>query len=423
MNIIDILLLIFYFNRSEKEKPKVGFQIVWNLLYLIIATLEMGYIDAQWANVLIQFVFVMGNAFAFPKYLHRYLMYGLTFVSYYLVIEAIAGGIMMSGFSMIHENVVGFTLFRNLAVKCFLLLFIYVMIYRRNWSMQQVPKDVSIGIFISVAGNIITSISFTAFFRKRYPDDLAISICVGMIGWFLIILFTYWLFARLCTAYQELFEQQQRQHEYEQKEVYFKELERSQEEIRKIRHDLKNQLLELDLHITSDTNCQKKPQTLSMIREMQEQLEKARANIYTPCIAVDAILRDKIGIAEQLGISVEHQIKLNGELKMKRGDMGIILGNLLDNAIEAAEQTGNPYISIKIIQKKEQLMMEIKNSCIEAVGEGWNSTKLEKENHGIGLRSVKHTVEQYDGRLLMKRERNMVIARVNLLGVMERAGS
>lgn len=237
------------------------------------------------------------------------------------------------------------------------------------------------------------------------------------------MLFTYWLFAKLCIIYRELFEQQQRQHEYEEKEVYFKELERSQEEIRKIRHNLKNQLLELDLHITSDTNCQKKLQTLSMIREMQEQLEKARANIYTPCIAVDAILRDKIGIAEQLGILVEHQIKLNGELKMKRGDMGIILGNLLDNAIEAAEQTGDPYISVKIIQKKEQLMMEIKNSCIEAVGEGWNSTKLEKENHGIGLRSVKHTVEQYDGRLLMKRERNMVIARVNLLGVMERSGS
>lgn len=419
LNIIDILLLLFYFNKSQKEKPNVAFQIAWNSMYVLVATLEMGYLDIQWANVLIQFVFVMGNAFAFPGQLKRNFVYGFSYVGYYFVIEAIAGGIMLSGFKMNQGETEIFTLFRNLAIKCALVVFTYVMTYRRNWTMQQLPRNILVGLLICVTGNIITSLSLTALFRKRYPKDLPICVSFCVIGLFLIMLFTYWLFAKLCTIYRELFEQQQRQHEYEQKEVYFKELERSQEEIRKIRHDLKNQLLELDLHITSDTDCQKKPQTLSMIREMQEQLEKARANLYTTCIAVDAILRDKIGIAEQLGISVEHQIKLNGELKMKRGDMGIILGNLLDNAIEATQQTENPYISIKIIQKKEQLMMEIKNSCIQSVEEGWNSTKLEKENHGIGLRSVKHTVEQYDGRLLMKRERNVVIARVNLLSVME----
>lgn len=52
LNIIDILLLLFYFNKSQKEKPNVAFQIAWNSMYVLVATLEMGFLDIQWANVL-----------------------------------------------------------------------------------------------------------------------------------------------------------------------------------------------------------------------------------------------------------------------------------------------------------------------------------------------------------------------------------
>ena len=97
--------------------------------------------------------------------------------------------------------------------------------------------------------------------------------------------------------------------------------------------------------------------------------------------------------------------------------MGIILGNLLDNAIEAAEKEMEPKISIKMVQIREQLMIEIKNTCRPDEKIDWNSTKEDKQNHGIGIKSVTKVVEQYRGRLQLQQIQGMVIARVNLFGV------
>ena len=97
--------------------------------------------------------------------------------------------------------------------------------------------------------------------------------------------------------------------------------------------------------------------------------------------------------------------------------MGIILGNLLDNAIEAAKKEPEPKICIKMVQNREQLMIEIKNTCRSDGKIDWYSTKEDKRNHGIGIKSVTKVVEQYKGRLQLQQIQGIVIARVNLFGV------
>lgn len=417
LNLLDILMLLFYYNKSYKSAPNKVFQYIWNVLYLFVGTIENKEWDNQWCNLLIMLIFVLGNAFAFRESLHRQLVFGLAYVAVYLISEAVVGGILLAGFNMNERPSQFFTIYRNILMKLCMLLYIYVMTYKRKWDMRRIPYKIEIGLVLCIVGNILLSVSFTAVFRMCYPDDIPEELCIALIGLFFVMVFSYWLFDKLCLTYQELFEQQQLHYEYEQKEMHYLALEQAQKEIRKIKHDIKNQLLELNLQMACNNTCKKKEETLVLLQEIQQQLEHASDHVYTSCPVVDAILIEKCRNAQEVGIQVEHTINICGKLKMNRGDMGIILGNLLDNAIEAAEKEMEPKISIKMVQNREQLMIEIKNTCRPDEKIDWNSTKEDKQNHGIGIKSVTKVVEQYRGRLQLQQIQGMVIARVNLFGV------
>ena len=80
-------------------------------------------------------------------------------------------------------------------------------------------------------------------------------------------------------------------------------------------------------------------------------------------------------------------------------DLNVILGNLTENAIEAAEQTKDKWMSVDIYYEKGMLSMEIKNSFQHELAVEKNkllSTKEEK-GHGIGLANVRKMVEKYQG--------------------------
>lgn len=82
----------------------------------------------------------------------------------------------------------------------------------------------------------------------------------------------------------------------------------------------------------------------------------------------------------------------------------IIVGNCLDNAIEALKELNENYskrIHIDIIYRKGALMIKIKNPFVgerkKDLKGNYISTKVDNENHGIGLYSVKKVIEKYNG--------------------------
>jgi sensor histidine kinase regulating citrate/malate metabolism len=95
-------------------------------------------------------------------------------------------------------------------------------------------------------------------------------------------------------------------------------------------------------------------------------------------------------------------------LSFRSDHLVIILGNLLENALEACYKVepGKRYIKVDITYEKGVLHICIKNSCISEKRRGRDgaffTTKEDKENHGIGLSSVKKAVKYYDGEVMIK---------------------
>ena len=89
-------------------------------------------------------------------------------------------------------------------------------------------------------------------------------------------------------------------------------------------------------------------------------------------------------------------------LPMSESDFGIVLGNLLDNAIEAAEkcEVDKRWIQMDLIGKGCTFQLKVKNASMELPqrrGEQFCTTKKEKQGHGWGLKNVEEIVRKWKG--------------------------
>lgn len=99
-------------------------------------------------------------------------------------------------------------------------------------------------------------------------------------------------------------------------------------------------------------------------------------------------------------------------LALKEDEIVLLFGNLLDNAIEAAEKAkADKRIQVRMIQEDKQFVLSIKNSCTQPFREEGGalvSTKLRKEEHGYGINAVRNLVGKYDGAFAIKKDGDFV---------------
>lgn len=109
------------------------------------------------------------------------------------------------------------------------------------------------------------------------------------------------------------------------------------------------------------------------------------------------VISNKLNYARQQGISVNSTIK-EGTYLIDEIDFCIILGNLLDNAIEAEQNVKSKNINLFIAEDKGVIYAKIQNNIEEPNHiKLFETSKTDKVNHGIGIRSVKEIIKKYDG--------------------------
>ena len=137
-------------------------------------------------------------------------------------------------------------------------------------------------------------------------------------------------------------------------------------------------------------------------------------------LMIDSIIDMKKGSALSKGIDMVTELYIPPNMKYDSLDMVIILGNLLDNAIEACEKLMNkkkPEIILKIQYKMSNLVILIKNTYDgEEIGAGNSvdnslpaTTKNDKKIHGIGMRNVKEIIKKYNGIIEWRTEYGMFV--------------
>ena len=117
---------------------------------------------------------------------------------------------------------------------------------------------------------------------------------------------------------------------------------------------------------------------------------------------VDAILNSKLSLAVSQGININAKVTVPEKLQVADIDLCVIIGNLMDNAMEGAIKLENPedrFIRVYIREMKGQLYISITNSTegkVKKTNQGYISTKL-GISHGFGLKRVDSIVGKYNG--------------------------
>lgn len=166
-------------------------------------------------------------------------------------------------------------------------------------------------------------------------------------------------------------------------------------QMKDLKHNMKNQLLELE-HLIEERNWNI---IYDRLRGVVTEIDLIDSEVYSGNAQINSILRTKLGIAKNRGINVEADVMFPSDMKIKDGIMGIILGNLLDNAIEACDRMNlcQKRIRVKVQLKDETIYIVVENSKDANENSKLESLKEDKENHGIGIRSVKSVFDRHGG--------------------------
>ena len=168
-------------------------------------------------------------------------------------------------------------------------------------------------------------------------------------------------------------------------------------EIKSIRHDMKNHL-QCILSLIKKT---KYDESQEYVEDMLEnKLDFVYQFIDTNNNIINVISNAKLTLCRNEKIKTVINIS-SFRLEMDDSDICVILGNLFDNAIEACKKIDeDKMIYFEISQKKGYVNFIIKNSIKKSVLKSNPNLKTNKSNavwHGIGLKSAKETVSRYGG--------------------------
>ena len=163
-------------------------------------------------------------------------------------------------------------------------------------------------------------------------------------------------------------------------------------------HDFHNHIEALHRYLEKDRTAE----AVRYLESLRSPIEAVTQPVWVGDEAVDYLLSSKIALAASRDIQVNCNIEYPQHTNIRSVDLVTILGNLLDNALEAVEGTeGNlRFINLTIRRINEMLIIKLENGCKTApvITEGeLKTTKQDTDLHGWGLKSVRTTAEHYDG--------------------------
>ncbi len=213
--------------------------------------------------------------------------------------------------------------------------------------------------------------------------------------------------------YKKGFEFQTEQFRRELMEHQYGEIKSVYMDMRGWRHDYHNHMQVMKAQIAM--------RNFSEIQEYLDALEKELDRVDTLVksgnMMVDAILNSKLTLARRQKVALNCKVKVPERLSVEDVDLCVILGNLLDNALEACGKIDeeNRFLRIYMQVNKSQLYLSIQNSAREEPDFNERNYITQKRgNHGLGMKRVQAAVDKYHGYLNLANEPGIFAAEVTI---------
>lgn len=197
------------------------------------------------------------------------------------------------------------------------------------------------------------------------------------------------------------------EHHYAMQEQYYAQLRSEQEETRAMFHDI-NKYMQAMRTLAAEANA---AEVSKMMAETQELFESLNTVVDVGNSVVSTILNEYREIMEDAEISFDFDVSVPKNLGISAVDLYVLLGNTLDNAIEACQSlpVEDRYIRIQMRTYHSILFYQIENPYAKEYPK-----RSREKNHGYGLQNVRKCVEKYDGHVSISQNENKFVLSMRL---------
>lgn len=298
-------------------------------------------------------------------------------------------------------------------------VYVYWVLYRNKISIRfQVAEKIglfSVTIFVWVVYGFMLETEEESF-RNLQSGFFVLFILM------LMIMYATFMIAMVKNKTSAYYQHGQKiQEEWMKHELaYFKEYKKSQEETRKFRHDVTNNLTFLSVLLQEG----KMEEAESCLSNMLGEIHKFSPKVVTGDEMLDCIISIKWEQMVEEGIIFEADGILDRGLEWEPIDICTVFSNAIDNAIEACQKvSGKKDILLSLKRTKNFYFIEIKNSMnkemvnIDEIRNGnLFTTKKDKDIHGFGIDSMKKIVHKHNGELEFVTDEEYFILRIIMPG-------
>lgn len=169
-------------------------------------------------------------------------------------------------------------------------------------------------------------------------------------------------------------------------------------ELHRLRHELEHKLFTVQYLFEKN----KSEEGFLVLKQMVEELCGDAKDILVSQNIVDTVISNIEHKFEAERIRLEKEVQFRDETIIELVDLCILLGDLLDNAMEAAAESGEKRVEISVKEEYGCLYIRVANtfSLKGSDVKSFASHKKEAEKHGFGMRNIREIVRRYAGELI-----------------------
>lgn len=261
-----------------------------------------------------------------------------------------------------------------------------------------IRKNVEHFINVSLISVPISSLAIITFMTYSQTCDGFCTSVVG-IGLLIINFFMFYLYNQLLHNMSKQFETELLEQKIQFYSNQLSIIMQSEERTKALRHDMKHHINELKIM----ANKYRSEEMEHYLESMQEFLQNPEEIVSSGNLEIDSVLNYMLQRAKEELKTVNVKVLLPEDMR-HFFDINVLLGNLIENAIDAAKQTSRKYLSVDISLKKGILFIQIDNSYLpnemlnkNTQGSQPIATPARKKHLGLGLKNVKRIIDAHNG--------------------------
>lgn len=388
----NLFLKIFF----EKNQFKMGYVILTYILFFIIIEVTYCLQLSPIVNTLVSIsCFFLISLFYKTSLLNKIVyttIYVIIFVVFELLILNIYSSLLnISTNAILQDFKLSFFLSATSKLIPFLTIKIYnIITQHKSVSDEPIPLNLILQLLtIPVISITILQIAIDMAEQNLNHMSLSITFCV----FFINILFLN-IYEKLSFMAKEKVENIILNNQIEYYLSLYENIKIEKNETLKIKHNIKNNILKIKTLLIE----QKKDEAMDELEKILE-INSETIEVFSEISIIDAIINYKMQFAKKNNVEIKHRISLKKDVYVNYSDMTNILGNALDNAIEACIKNvdkNNKTINLQMHQKQNNIYIGISNPYEQDIlfKNDFPLSSKRKNEYGIGLKTIQKIIDK-----------------------------